>query len=257
MTTNILFCGYSYHTKGYHDQHKTGYPSYLFRLQTEGICEVVAKGKKVELEKGDLLLIKPGDHYEILVREGEISGDYHIVCEGRWLDDWWNRSTKQAVSRIDLDDKLLLLWHQIIIEKRRPASSTNEELADYLLRSICLTLERAISETVPSYHYPFPVTRMMRYIEEHATTQFKVEDVARYAGLSVSRSIHLFKSSVGKTIMEYTQEIRLSACLERMKYTTLTLEQIAEDCGFGTYPYFHRVFKKKYGVAPGMYRRLE
>lgn len=257
MTTNILFCGYSYHTKGYHDQHKAGYPSYLFRLQTEGVCEVVVKGTKVELEKGDLLLIKPGDHYEILVREGQISGDYHIVCEGNWLDDWWNRSPKQALSRIDLDDKLLLLWHQINIEKRRPVSSTNEELADYLLRSLCLTLERAISETVPSYHYPFPVTRMMRYIEEHATTQFKVEDVARYAGLSVSRSVHLFKSSVGKTIMEYTQEIRLSACLERMKYTTLTLEQIAEDCGFGTYPYFHRVFKKKYGVAPGMYRRLE
>src|SRR3954463_13125999 len=195
MTTNILFCGYSYHTKGYHDQHKAGYPSYLFRLQTEGVCEVVVKGKKVELEKGDLLLIKPGDHYEILVREGEISGDYHIVCEGRWLDDWWNRYTKPAVSRIDLEDKLLLLWHQIIIEKRRPVPSSNEELADYLLRALCLTLERAISETVPTYHYPFPVTRMMRYIEEHATTQFKVEDVARYAGLSVSRSVHLFKSS--------------------------------------------------------------
>jgi AraC family transcriptional regulator of arabinose operon len=42
-----------------------------------------------------------------------------------------------------------------------------------------------------------------------------------------------------------------------MKYTSLTLEQIAEDCGFGTYPYFHRVFHKKYGVAPGIYRRME
>ncbi|WHY01516.1 hypothetical protein [Neobacillus sp. DY30] len=34
MTTNILFCGYSYHTHGYHSQHKSGYPSYLFRLQS-------------------------------------------------------------------------------------------------------------------------------------------------------------------------------------------------------------------------------
>ena len=257
MTTNILFCGYSYHTKGYHSQHKSGYPSYLFRLQTEGLCEVVVKGTKMELKKGDLLLIKPGDHYELLVNEGQISGDYHIGCEGAWLDEWWNRSAKPPISRIELDEKLLLLWRQIIIEKRRPGSNQNEELADYLVRALCLTLERAVSETVPSFHYPYPVTRMMRYIEEHATTQFKVEDVARHSGLSVSRSVHLFKSSVGKTIMEYTQEIRLSAALERMKYTALTLEQIAEDCGFGTYPYFHRVFKKKYGVAPGMYRRLE
>ncbi|MGF6952106.1 AraC family transcriptional regulator of arabinose operon [Neobacillus sp. B4I6] len=257
MTTNIFFCGYSFHTNGYHSQHKSGYPSYLFRLQTEGLCEVVVKGRKMELAKGDLLLIKPGDHYELLVKEGQNSGDYHLVCEGAWMDEWWSRSEKPDVSRIDLDEKLLTLWRQIMIEKRRPSSSQNEELSGYLLRALCLSLERAISEAGRSFSHPYTVTRMMRYIEEHATIAFKVEDVAQHAGLSVSRSVHLFKSSVGKTMMEYAQAIRLSSAIERMKYTTLTLEQIAEDCGFGTYPYFHKVFKKKYGVAPGVYRRIE
>ncbi|MEH7254012.1 AraC family transcriptional regulator [Neobacillus niacini] len=257
MTTNIFFCGYSYHTNGYHSQHKSGYPSYLFRLQTEGHCEVVVKGRKMKLEKGDLLLIKPGDHYELLVNAGQNSGDYHLVCEGAWVDEWWNRSEKPDVSRIYLDDNLVVLWRHIMIEKRRPTSSQNEELTSYLLRALCLTLERAINETVPSFNGPYTVTRMMRYIEEHATTAFKVEDVARHAGLSISRSVHLFKSSVGKTMIEYALEIRLSAAIERMKYTSLTLEQIAEDCGFGSYPYFHRVFHKKYGVSPGVYRRLE
>ncbi|MFF2449516.1 helix-turn-helix domain-containing protein [Neobacillus sp. NPDC058068] len=257
MTTNLFYCGYSYHTNGYHSQHKTGYPSYLFRLQTEGHCEVVVKGRKMNLEKGDLLLIKPGDHYELLVKEGQNSGDYHLVCEGTWVDQWWNRSTKPDVSRIDLDEKLLALWRHIMIEKRRPEPSQNEELTGYLLRALCITLERAVSETGTSFSHPYSVTRMMRYIEEHATTAFKLEDVARYAGLSVSRSVHLFKSSVGKTMIEYALEVRLSAAIERMKYTTMTLEHIAEDCGFGTYPYFHRVFRKKYGVAPGAYRRVD
>lgn len=255
--TNIYYCGYSYHTNGYQSQHKSGYPSYLFRLQTEGMCEVVVKGRKMELKKGHLLFIKPGDHYELLVKAGQNSGDYHIVCEGAWIDEWWGRSVKPDVSRIELDEKLLFLWHQIMIEKRRPSAHQNEELNGYLLRALCLSLERAVSETVPSFHYPYPVTRMMRYIEEHATTPFKVLDVAQYAGLSLSRSVHLFKSSVGKTMMEYAQEIRLSVAIERMKYTTMSLEQIAEECGFGTYPYFHKVFKKKYGIAPGRYRRKE
>lgn len=255
MNMNIYYCGYSYHTTGYHSQHKSGYPSYLFRLQTEGLCEVVVKGRKMEIRKGDLLLIKPGDHYELLVKEGQVSGDYHLVCEGAWVDKWWSHSSKPDVSRIELDEKLLALWRHIMIEKRRPESSQNEELTGYLLRALCLSLERAVSETVPSF--PYPVTRMMRYIEEHAMIAFKVEDVARHAGLSISRSVHLFKSSVGKTIMEYAQEIRLAAAIERMKYTTMTLEQIAVDCGFGSYPYFHRVFRKKIGIAPGAYRRIE
>ncbi|MDQ0198000.1 AraC family transcriptional regulator [Neobacillus ginsengisoli] len=257
MTTNIFFCGYSYHINGYHSQYKSGYPIYLFRLQTEGLCEVVVKKRKMELGKGDLLLIKPGDHYELLVKEGQNSGDYHLGCDGAWIDEWWSRCEKPDVSRINLDEKLLSLWRQIMIEKRRPASIKNEELAGYLLRALCLSLERAVNETDRSFSHPYPVARMMRYIEEHATIAFKVEDVAQHAGLSVSRSVHLFKSSVGKTMMEYAQEIRLSVAIERMQYTTLTLEQIAEDCGFGTYPYFHKVFKKKYGKAPGVYRRLE
>jgi AraC family transcriptional regulator, arabinose operon regulatory protein len=257
MTTNILFCGYSYHTHGYHSQHKSGYPSYLFRLQIDGLCEAVVKGNKVAVQKGDLLLIKPGDHYELLVKEGQISGDYHLVCDGDWINEWWRRSEKPDVTRIDLDEKLLALWRNIMIEKRRPESSQNEELTGYLLRALCLTLERAINETVPFFNRPFTVTRMMRYIEEHATTAFKIEEVAQHAGLSVSRSVHLFKSNVGKTMMEYAQEIRLSAAIDRMKYTNMTLEQIAEDCGFGTYPYFHRVFKRKFGVSPGTYRQIE
>lgn len=113
MMTKILYCGYSYHINGYHSQHKAGYPSYLFRLQTEGHCEVVVKGKKMEIEKGDLLLIKPGDHYELLVNAGQISGDYHLVCEGAWVDQWWNRSDKPDVTQIGLEDKLLSLWRHI------------------------------------------------------------------------------------------------------------------------------------------------
>jgi AraC family transcriptional regulator, arabinose operon regulatory protein len=257
MITNILFCGYSYHTNGYHSQHKSGYPSYLLRLQTEGLCEVVVKGKKMNLEKGDLLLIQPGDHYELLVQEGQISGDYHLVFEGDWVNEWWERNKKQNVSRIHIDEKLLSLWRQIIIEKRRPASNQDDELTSYLLRALCLFLERAVHETAPSFNRPYSVTRMMRYIEEHATQAFKIEDVALHAGLSISRSVHLFKSTVGKTIIEYALEIRLAAAVEQMKYTSMTLEQIAEDCGFGSYPYFHRVFHKKYGVAPGVYRRME
>ncbi|MDP4085935.1 MAG: AraC family transcriptional regulator [Bacillota bacterium] len=255
MDTKILFCGYSYHTKGYYSQYKNGFPAYLFRLQTEGVSEVVAKGKKMIQEKGDLLLIKPGDHYELLVKDGQNSGDYHLSCDGKWVNEWWNRSIKSTVSQIDLNEKLINLWSHIMIEKRRPPSFENEELTDYLLRALCLSMEQSIHDRGQSFSHPYPVIRMMRYIEEHATTPLKVEEVAAHAGLSVSRSVHLFKSSVHKTIIEYTIEIRLSIAIERMKYTTMTLEQIAEECGFGTYPYFHKVFKKMHGIPPGAYRR--
>ncbi|ADU30527.1 helix-turn-helix transcriptional regulator [Evansella cellulosilytica] len=254
---NIGLCSYSFHARAFYSEHKTGLSDYLIRLQTEGTCEIIVKGKRYHIEKGHLLLIKPGDHYEILVKDGQNSGDYFLMCKGDWIDRWWDRSVKHTVSRIELDDKLLNIWRHIIIEQRRPSSELNSELTNYLTRALCISIERSINETSSSYTRPYVVTRMMRYIEEHAFTPFKINDVAAHVGLSVSRAVHLFKLSLDKTMIEYAQEIRLSAAIDQMKYTMFTLDQIAENCGFGSYPYFHKVFRKKYGISPGVYRRQE
>ncbi|RCW48558.1 helix-turn-helix transcriptional regulator [Paenibacillus prosopidis] len=263
--TNILYCSYSYHTQRFNIQQKSGIPFYLLRLQTEGRCEASVNGIKFDIEPGHLLLLKPGDSYELSIEEKQndlkgpliSSGDYYLICEGDWIAEWWNRSPKPPVSRIELDDQLLALWRQIIVEQRRTSLGGNGELTGYLLRVLCLFLERSYKETAPSSGRPYRATRMQRYIEEHATTTFMVEDVARHVSLSVSRSVHLFKSTFGKSMIEYAHEIRLSAAMERMKYTSMTLDQIAESCGFGAYPYFYKIFKKKYGVSPGAYRILE
>ncbi|WP_050180600.1 helix-turn-helix domain-containing protein [Domibacillus robiginosus] len=250
----IYVCGYAYHTQRLYGQHKPGFCEYVFRLQTEGTCEAKVNGHMYTIKQGDLLMIHPDDHYELFIKENQESGDYYLVGNGSWLAKWWERSPKPVWSHIGVDENLISLWRSIIIEERRPASSKSEELSLSLVQSLCFYIERAVRETSIELTRPYAVTRMMRYIEEHALGAFKVADVALHAGLSVSRSIQLFKSSTGKTMLEYAHEIRLSSAINRMTYTTMTLEHIAEECGFGSYPYFHKVFKKKYGTAPGVWR---
>ncbi|WP_311998318.1 MULTISPECIES: AraC family transcriptional regulator [unclassified Virgibacillus] len=250
----IRYCGYAYHTNGYFSTHENGHESYLFRLQTEGVSQAVVENKKIHLEKGDLILVAPGEYYQLSIEGGQASGDYHILFSGEWVDAWWNRFNKPSNIKIELTDKIVSLWRYLVAEKRRPISDKNDELMDYLLRSLCLFIERAIKDQA-AHSRPFFVTKMMRYIEENATTGFTVDDVANHAELSVSRSVHLFKQYTNKTMIEYAQEIRLAAAIDQMKYTNMTLEHIAENCGFGAYPYFHRVFKKVYGVSPGVYRK--
>ena len=55
-------------------------------------------------------------------------------------------------------------------------------------------------------------------------------------------------------MIQYALEIRLNATVERIKYSTMTLEEIAETCGFASYSYFHRVFRANYGVSPVKFR---
>jgi AraC family transcriptional regulator of arabinose operon len=257
--TILLHCSYSYHSQPFTNSHRGGLDNYLFRLQTEGTSTVYCRGETRRLRAGDLLLLMPGDEYalEVEALDGDdriSSGDYFLFCEGTWIDGWWSRTIRPAVSSIDLDDKLLGLWRNLILEKRRGLHEENEELTTYMLRSLCLYLDRSVTETQQLDRTAFTALRMKRFIEEHATSTFRLEEAARHAGLSLSRAVHLFKACYGQTMVQYATEVRLSAALERMKYSTMNLEQIAETSGFASYSYFHRVFRSRYGVSPAQFR---
>jgi AraC family transcriptional regulator of arabinose operon len=153
-------------------------------------------------------------------------------------------------------DTLHSLWRYLIVEKCR-VKEDNQELISFLLGALCLCLERAMKETGPGSARPYAATRMRQYIVENAYLNFKVEDVAKHVGMSVSRATHFFKQYFGLTIMQYLVNVRLDRAVDRMKYTTQTLEQIAADCGFGSYTHFFNTFKEKFGLSPTDFRHRE
>jgi AraC family transcriptional regulator of arabinose operon len=261
MEAKTLACGYSYHTQPFQHHNPEGISIYLFRLQTEGHSYALIDGRMQRIEAGHLMLFKPGDSYRLVIgseddnRKGQpiASADYHLLCTGTWLEQWWKQTKRSQLVSIDLDDKVLSLWRMLILEKRR-LDDEHQEFSGYLLRALVLSFDQAISAGSAYEGKSFVAARMMRFIEEHATTSFRLEDLAAYIGLSISRTVHLFKECYGKTIIQHTLDIRLAIAEERLKYSEMTLEQVAETCGFGSYSYFFRVFKKRFAMSPTEYK---
>lgn len=255
MDLRLHACAYSFHTLPF----KTSFtppPYYLFRLQVTGSSKALVHGKIVRLDAGDLLIIRPGEPYHLSVEEidGIISsGDYYLLCEGAWMDAWFAARHRPTLQRIHLDAGMLSLWQQLSVEQHRVVGA-QPELIRHLLCALCLSLDRlSVEESsleAPPKRSNEMVMRMQLYISENALSPLRVEDVAAFAGLSVSRAVHLFKDLTGYTIIGYAQEIRLSNALERIRYTDFSLESIAASCGFGTYSYFHKVFKARFGFTP-------
>ena len=250
----IGHCNYSYHLEGYEDIRHQSYDSFLMRLQTEGSAEATIEDQHFLLEYGDIILVPSGCYYHLKVHPDTPSGDFHIFANGDWIDHWWTELNQPFHVKVSDAKQMTTLWNFLSTETRRPPTEQNHELIGYFFKSICLLIKQE-SIARSAKKRPFVVTEMMRYIEEHALDTFMIEEVARSVDLSVSRSVHLFKEYTGKTMIEYAHDIRLTAAISQMKYTNMTLDHIAENCGFGNYPYFHRVFKKAYGQAPGQYRR--
>lgn len=263
MDIDILYSGYSFHTDFFSINDDKETSIYILRLQTEGSCECKINGRLYHLKKGDLMLLKPKDSYQLAVPSFSdnysenntiVSGDFHLLCTGSWIESWWNSTIKDNVVQVNLDEFTMNIWSQVINENRRSLISKKFDILEHLSKTLCLYIERAINETTRTQNIPYVVAKMMRYIEEHATTVFKVDDVASHVGLSFSRASTIFKKHTNKTMIEYSIEIRLSIAKKKLIYSNLSIEQIALDCGFGSYSYFHKLFKNKKGIAPRAYR---
>ncbi|GIP20276.1 MULTISPECIES: AraC family transcriptional regulator [Paenibacillus] len=258
---HILAAGYAMHHKPYFSNHPDGLDHYLIRIQTEGRSRTRCDGKLVNVEAGDLIIFAPGEPYELRIdafenKQGDktlFSGDYYILLQGNWMDEWWKMKSRPHKLRVPLSEGFVGIFRQIMLEQQRMSNPT-PEIAEYYLRILCLEIDRQLLELPVPTPRTYLAYQIKQYIEENASTSFKLEDVAAHVGISVSRAVHLFKAAFGTSIMQHTLEIRLNMARERVIFSPLSLEHIAESSGFPSYNYFHKVFRSRFGMSPKQFR---
>ncbi|SIS57506.1 AraC family transcriptional regulator, arabinose operon regulatory protein [Alicyclobacillus vulcanalis] len=257
----VLGAGFAEHDTPFVQNVQQGLDCYLFRLQLDGHAVVTTSGASMVVEAGDLLLFPAGEPYELRIepddgdRPGEhLSTDLYLFCGGPWIEQWWRDRPRKRHLRLALHENCVYLWRQLIEEHRRPGKP-DEELCDYLLRALCLTFDKYGYDPKRATPVPIAAERIRAYIERHAAEDLSLSDIAAAVGLSVSRVVHIFKEAYGQTVVQYLQSVRLQMACDRMRFSTLNLEEIADRCGFHSYSYFYRVFRQKYGISPREFRQ--
>lgn len=252
LRAEAIYVGMAHHKKRLRNPREF-LNTYIIRLQTSGYCEALIDSEFVLIEPGDLLMFRPGQKYELIQKDNSI--DYYVICNGTWIDQWWEKFSPPQKSAIPLDNDLLKLWNQLEKETLR-MNDTLEDLTDYTLRVFCLNLQRLYEiagkrePSSPSYI----AYRIKKFIELHATEALTLEQIAKHAGISISRAIFLFKNTFGKSIMSYAIEVRLGVACERIRFSAMSLDTIATASGFNSYSYFHRQFRMHYGLSPRQYK---
>lgn len=94
---------------------------------------------------------------------------------------------------------------------------------------------------------------VLRYIEENYRTGQLADlaDELHYDSCSMSRMI---RKMTGKTYTELLQEKRLQQAVFLLETTGMCVSDIGERVGYENLSYFHRIFRKRYGVSPGEFR---
>jgi AraC family cel operon transcriptional repressor len=65
------------------------------------------------------------------------------------------------------------------------------------------------------------------------------------------------KMHLGKTATEFINDLRCRRAARHLDMTSLSIQEIAHDCGYGSLSHFYHSFNQRYHVSPKKYRRLQ
>lgn len=100
------------------------------------------------------------------------------------------------------------------------------------------------------------IDAIVRFIDGNFRLPISLDDICAAAKYNKFSVCHGFKAATGSTIFEYINFLRASDAVEKLMGKEESIAEIATQCGFSSATYFNRVFKKFFGCAPSVYRKL-
>lgn len=80
--------------------------------------------------------------------------------------------------------------------------------------------------------------------------ELKIRDIAAELRITPNHLVKLFRRHAGMSVLDYLRTRRLEHAAGLLRETTLTVREIAAECGFDDPNYFTRCFHRHYGRTP-------
>lgn len=95
----------------------------------------------------------------------------------------------------------------------------------------------------------------MRWVRDHIGEPLTLSDIAQQAAMSPRSLNRHFREETGTTPLQWLLTQRVRHAQELLETTTLSIEDIARDCGFGTAINLRQHFSRRVKMSPLSYRR--
>ena len=144
-------------------------------------------------------------------------------------------------------------------ETRRPPDSRSVDLQRHLLSALLLWLERWYDATrIEHRDADDPDLQLYRRFTEVLERDYaRHHDAPHYAGeLSVPQAAlsRALANVTGRTTKELITDRRMLEAARLLRFSEMSVGEIAYRAGYGDQLYFSRAFKRQFGEAPSAYR---
>ena len=101
------------------------------------------------------------------------------------------------------------------------------------------------------------IQKMLLFVHQNYRENIQLGDIANAASVSEGECCRCFKNMVRKSPIQYVIDYRISKAAELLMDTELSVTEIADETGFPDTSHFIKYFKRKMGMTPREYRRIE
>ncbi len=124
------------------------------------------------------------------------------------------------------------------------------------LTMLLILMQRSAGKT---YHGKAASDNMAEYINRLLKTnpcsETSTSSLAAFFSITPTRLCAVFKKKYGIPISRMRVKYRLDAARNFLRSSSLSVDEVCRECGFRDLSYFHRAFRKRYGITPLKFRK--
>lgn len=263
--------------KGKHTAPFTPHTHNFIELEiiTNGSANHIVEGKTYSIKKGDVIVIMPSfvhelqnvknlEHFnfkfdleKLILLENDI--EKLSGFQSLFIIQPFHQYNRDYKSHLFLDEDQLnnvkMLCELIYMEWINKKDGYKWVIKSYFL-SLITYLSRNFSPNTTSSSLKIQdIVNTVTYIQENLSNKITLSMLSTMACLSERQYSRVFKEVYGLSPIEYVINCRLTQACRMMKNSHKSLTEIYIACGFGDKVSFSRLFKNRYLITPGQYRK--
>ena len=257
-----------------HPIHKHTYFEIIFIRSGNGKHSI--NGNVFHYEAGDVFLLGPEDYHYfdisthtsfayIRFNEAFVKDSSHK--HGHWqmtIESLLTSAYQSGGSIIKEDEEKKIINHLLevlIYEYRNRQDGSYEMMMDSVMKAMLSILARnLIRQTKTGEKHIKPsllIEKMLMYIRQniYEPDRLRLESMAENFPYSQSHLSSFFKKQVGESLQQYILKYKLRLVEDRLQKSSKTISEICHEFGFADESHLNKVFRKYYGIAPGVFRK--
>jgi len=226
-----------------------------FDIAQQGAGTMICNGTEYPVERGMVCFMSPMDFHEY--RQCDQMNLINIQFkESSITPELLNQFMLQHTHVIYVDESTFANIESLCqllgtLKKGNQAKDYNRKILECLI----ILFLNGCKPSSPLRYESNNIQHAIMYLNSHFRENPSMTEIARLYSYDPNYFCRLFRKSVGVSYKDYVRSLKLDYGMKLVRFTDLSITEIAANCGYETQTHFNREFKAYYKASPSSFRK--